>query len=219
MPSDFTGRSAILKHEIERLEHEHELLCREIAKPHGPEAIHCTHDSSLTDLGEELKRELSAQRVVVFGTAHGLQVKGDARNSELQSRLLYLVGKFDATITMEEWAPDCPPSLASTLANDRVAYQNVGTPAEDEFRTFCNAPINHPAHDGTFRPLRGCASILRIWSPRHARESRKANGAEHSGDNEESSCRLVCCRSGARSCNFCEAKRGWLQCGRIHLDR
>jgi hypothetical protein len=187
MPNDFTGRSAILNHDIERLEQEHKLLCVQMANLNGAEAILCAHESTLTELREELKRELSAKRVAVFGTAHGLQAKGDARNSELQSRLLYLVGRFDATIIMEEWASDCPPSLASTLANERVAYKNVGTPTEEQFRTFCNAPINHPSHDGTLGPCEDAPQFYE-YGPLEKQENREQRMVQNIQDKMENHC-------------------------------
>lgn len=181
MTTELNGRSAILKHGIERLEHEHELLCTQISNPCGSETIHCPHDQNLRELRQELKRELSMKRVAAFGTAHGLQEKGDSRNPELQSRLSYLIRQFAATIIMEEWATDRPSSLASTLANDHIAYTNVGTPPEEQFRTFANAPINYPGHDGTLGPCEDAPQFYE-YGPLDKQENREARMVQNIQD-------------------------------------
>jgi hypothetical protein len=126
----------------------------------------------LKELNQELKRELSAKRVVVFGTTHGLQEQGDSQNSEFQSRLYYLIRQFAATVIMEEWASDRPPSFASSLANDRAAYRGVGTPPEEQFRTFANAPINYPGHNGKLGPCEDAPQFYE-YGPLDKQENRE----------------------------------------------
>src|SRR5260370_40850484 len=146
MANAFTGRSALLNREIERLEREQEILRAAIGDSQTPEAS-AAYDGRLQELREELERELSSKRIVLLGTSHGIQKNGDPLNTKLQTRLSYLIRRFVATIIVEEWAHDCPPLFALTLASDRVAYKNVSPRPEEQYGTFCNAPINHPGHN------------------------------------------------------------------------
>jgi len=172
MTTELRGRSAILKHEIERLENEHEVICRRIGSQHGSGPMECTHDQKLNELRLELDREVSMKRVVVFGTTHALQEKENPQNPELQRCLSYLTEKFAVTIIMEEWADYCAESLASTLANDRIDYTNVGTPSEEQFHTFENAPINYPGHDGTLGPCEDAPQFYE-YGPLDKQENRE----------------------------------------------
>jgi hypothetical protein len=171
MSNAFTGRSAFLKREIERLEREREVLRAAIGDSPTPEA-RAAYDGRLQELREELERELSSTRIVLLGTSHGIQKNGDPLNTELQARLSYLIRRFAATIIVEEWAHDCPPSFASTLASDRVAYKNVSPRPEEQYRTFCNAPINHPAHNGTLGPCEDAPQFYE-YGPLDKQENRE----------------------------------------------
>lgn len=144
MGDEWSGRSALLRRQIETLEHENELCRNQIDS--------ASRVRDLEELQRELERELTTKRVVVFGTAHHLQDKGHHLNSELECRLSFLIGRFAVTMLMEEWAADRPPSLASVFANGCIAYKDICTPSAGKFRTFCNAPINYPGHDGTLGP-------------------------------------------------------------------
>jgi hypothetical protein len=146
------GRSAQLRREIERLEQEIALLRNQFESAPGWDAMHASRYQELERLCREELQELATKRVVVFGTAHNLQNNGHCLNSELECRLSFLIEQFAVTVLMEEWATDLPPSFASVFTRDHISYSEVGTPSESRFQTFCNAPINHPGHDGTLGP-------------------------------------------------------------------
>ncbi len=153
MTNKLSGLSELLKLRIERLQQETELFRSVIQHSPGSDPINDQSNQVLDDLKGQLERELEMKRVVVFGTTHELQKVGHSLNSELAARLSYLLDKFAATVVLEEWATEGPPSFTSVLANDRgLDYKNVGTPPDEQFRTFCNAPINYPGHDGTLGP-------------------------------------------------------------------
>ncbi|MGO9518053.1 MAG: hypothetical protein ACLPND_13495 [Candidatus Korobacteraceae bacterium] len=77
MTGKLTGRSALLQKEVERLEREIERFAisgvADLADIQPQLADH------LSQLRNELKRELETKRVVVLGTIHELQKNGDKK--------------------------------------------------------------------------------------------------------------------------------------------
>jgi hypothetical protein len=112
------------------------------------------------------------KRLVVFGTAHELQNGGNIHNAEFERRLLFLIKAFKVTTLMEEWTFDRPVSFACQLAKNHLAYKNVGTDSEARFRTFVNAPINYPGHDGTLGPCEEAPAIME-YGPLDNQENRE----------------------------------------------
>jgi hypothetical protein len=158
------GRSVELKEKIESLEQQQEIFRRAMPDYREPK---------LEELRRNLERELATKRLVLLATSHDAQQEGNPKNDALGKRLSYLARRFAPTILMEEWAEDCPTSFSSSFANCIAAdYKNVGTPPEERFRTFCNAPIIYPGHDGTLGP---CADAPEFYEygPLEKQENRE----------------------------------------------
>lgn len=102
----------------------------------------------LSRLRRELELEVSRKRVVVLGTIHEYQMAGRPLNSELCSRIEFLIGQFAATTILEEWTENGSQSCVCLNFKDRFEYANVGPPCEGKFSTYVCHPVNHPAHDG-----------------------------------------------------------------------
>ena len=149
MNRELRGVSALLKEKIESLEYE--IKC--LANTDVPNTAGVLDERArrLAELRRELDRELVTNRVIVLGTIHEFQDVGHPKNKELEARLSFLIEKFAVTMLMEEWTEKKQASFASKLAKDAVAYRNVGTPPEAEFRTFRFAHVHHPYHDGMLR--------------------------------------------------------------------
>jgi len=154
------------------LERKREIIRSSLGGVLGSETLPDVNGQRLEELRRELKLETERKRVVVFATDHRLQEKGHPSNSELERRLSFLIDRFAATVVMEEWAADRPPSFASIFADGRVAYEDVGTPSEQQFRTFCNAPINYPGHDGTLGPCEDAPPVYE-YGPLDKQENRE----------------------------------------------
>jgi hypothetical protein len=172
---ELTGRSALLKQRIERLENQEELIRNSIGGQQGFEA---PENQALAELRKELELELSRNRVVIFGTSHDIQDNGHELNAELGRRLSFLTEKFAPTVMMEEWCIDRPPSFASQFAhNQGLVYSNVGPPQQEEFRTLGYAPINYPGHNGT---LGACweAPPMYEYGPLEKQENRERHMAQ-----------------------------------------
>jgi hypothetical protein len=102
----------------------------------------------LSRLRRELEREVSYKRVVVLGTIHEYQIAGTPLNSELCSRIQFLMDQFAATTVLEEWTENGSQSCVFLNFKESFEYANVGTSSEGEFSTYVCHPVNHPAHDG-----------------------------------------------------------------------
>jgi len=123
-------------------------------------------------LQNELSTELESRHIVLLGVAHALQDVGHFQNEEFKRRLSFLVESYGATTILEEWAYDRPESFASVFAKDRMAYRDVGTPPEPQFKTFVNAPIIYPGHDGTLGPCPDAPSMME-YGPLSSQENRE----------------------------------------------
>lgn len=132
----------------------------------------------LEDLRRKMKNEMETKRIVVFGTIHECQLDGMPMNSELFSRVQFLVEQFAATIILEEWTESQPPSCVAVNAKG-VVYSNVGTTwDEDEFRTYSCHLLNHPGHDG----ILGClddAPSMSEYGPLDKQENREQRMVEN----------------------------------------
>lgn len=130
------------------------------------------HDEELKQLESDLRAELESRRLVLFGVAHTLQDVGHAQNDEFKRRLSFLADSYDATTILEEWTEDRPASLSSVFAKGRMDYRNVGTPPESQFKTFANAPIIYPGHDGTLGPCHDAPPMME-YGPLDSQENRE----------------------------------------------
>jgi len=73
-------------------------------------------------------------------------------------------------------------SLASALAGSlNISYKDVGTPQEDQFQSFCNAPINYPGHNGTLGPCQDAPPFLE-YGPLGKQENREQRMAHNIQD-------------------------------------
>lgn len=111
--------------------------------------------------------------IVMLGTVHRLQQKGNPLSGELDSRLGYLAGKFQVQVILEEWTDKRPSSAADFARSIGVGWSNVGTPDEEMFRTLACPPVNHPGHDGTLEPDEDAPSMLE-YGPIDKQENREA---------------------------------------------
>jgi hypothetical protein len=169
MESNLTGRSAILQRKIDKLQREIELFATFPLNVPSEESNERTQE--LTELRDELERESKTKRVVILATEHGCQQNGNANNGALAERVLLLIERFALTLLMEEWSETKPPSFASTLVSSTVSYKNVGTPSEEQFRTYC-LPINHPSYVGTLDDCDECPSMSE-YGPLDRQENRE----------------------------------------------
>lgn len=136
--------------------------------------------------------------VVILATVHEYQVLGNARNSELEKRLDYLISKFGAQIVMEEWSENQRECIAKGFATKLdLHWANVGTPDEPEYRTYTK-PINCPGYDGTLQlPEFADGDELQHWMApemdeygpfenQEAREDRMTKNVQAETENYES---------------------------------
>lgn len=128
--------------------------------------------------------------IVMLATVHERQVLGDARNSELETRLDYLVSKFGTQVLLEEWFEKQRESVAKAFATKKEResfakafaekkalatksdfhWANVGTPDEPDYRTY-TGPINCPGYDGTLQlPEFAGGDELQHWKAPEMRE-------------------------------------------------
>jgi hypothetical protein len=126
----------------------------------------------LDDLRQKMKDEMETKRVVVLATVHEFQLAGMPMNSELCSRVQFLVEQFAATVVLEEWTENQSPSCIAVYTNGRVDYESVGTSSEGEFKTYSCSPVNHPAHDGILRGLTDAPSMSE-YGPINNQENRE----------------------------------------------
>jgi hypothetical protein len=167
MVAKLKGRGELLRLEIESLEREQKTLIDAIP------GIEVTPNQRLEYLRNQLNLELSAKRLVILATSHNIQDNGHHLNSEFEQRLAFLIRMFAPTLLVEEWAEDRPPSFASVLAKRLgLEYTNIGTPKEEQFRTFCNAPINYPGHDGSLGRCSGAPQFYE-YGPLDTQENRE----------------------------------------------
>ncbi len=146
MNRQLAGISARIQNKIERLEGE---IARSEQSGIERDKSWQTGDSKrLSKLRSELELEVSRKRVVVLGTIHEYQLAGRPLNSELCSRIEFLVSQFEATAVLEEWTENGSQSCVALNFKDKFEYANVGTSSEGEFGTYVCHPVNHPAHDG-----------------------------------------------------------------------
>jgi hypothetical protein len=165
-----TGVAALVRGRIDQLKQMDEWLPRyEGAEFHE---LRRQHDEELKQLESELRAELESRRLVLLGVAHIVQDVGHAQNDEFKRRLSFLADSYDATTILEEWADDRPASLASAFAKGRMDYRNVGTPPESRFKTFANAPIIYPGHDGTLGPCPDAPPMME-YGPLDSQENRE----------------------------------------------
>jgi hypothetical protein len=127
----------------------------------------------LEDLRQKMKNEMETKRVVVLGTVHEFQLDGRPMNSELCSRVQFLVEQFAATTVMEEWTENELVSCIPVFTKDRLDYANVGTSSEGEFKTYCCSPVNHTEHDGILSWLSGEAPSMSEYGPLSNQENRE----------------------------------------------
>lgn len=114
------------------------------------------------------------KNVVMLATVHEYQMLGSNRNSELGERLAYLKSKFNVQVVLEEWSEQQGQSFAATFAaKSGLAWANVGTPDEEQFRTYRCPPINHPAHDGALQPPDWDAPSMSEYGPFKTQEARE----------------------------------------------
>jgi hypothetical protein len=169
MDLKLTGRSAILKRRIDKLQREIEAfaalpLAGLSEEPDG-------RVQELTQLRHELAVEGKTKRVVILATEHGCQQNGNGNNGALAERLSLLIDRFAVSLLMEEWSETKAPSFASTLVSSSVSYMNVGTPSEEQFHTY-RFPINHPSYMGTLDDCDECPSMSE-YGPLDRQENRE----------------------------------------------
>jgi hypothetical protein len=140
------GIAARIRSEIERIEGE--IARWERSGIQRDESWRAADSKRLSRLRRELELEVSRKRVVVLGTIHEYQMAGRPLNSELCSRIQFLMGQFAATTVLEEWTENGSQSCVDLNFKDRCEYANVGTSSQEEFSTYVCHPVNHPAHDG-----------------------------------------------------------------------
>jgi hypothetical protein len=170
MNQPLTGIAAILQRKIDRLRQRWELLPRF----EGTEfdRMRAERHEEIEALENDLRAEVESRRVVLLGVAHALQDVGHGMNEEYGKRLSFLAENYGATILLEEWAYDRPASFACRFAEGRMKYEDVGAPAESEFKTFANAPITYPGHDGTLGPCPDAPSLME-YGPVDVQERRE----------------------------------------------
>jgi len=111
--------------------------------------------------------------IVILATVHEYQHLGHFLNDEFEKRLLYLKEKFDAKLVMEEWSEKKKSSFPAALASKAdISWLNIGTPIEEQFRTFSYSPVCHPAHDGTLPPDFDAPMLLE-YGPFEKQENRE----------------------------------------------
>jgi hypothetical protein len=133
--------------------------------------------------------------VVMLATVHEYQVLGNARNSELEKRLDFLISKFGAQNVMEEWSEKRGESFAKAFAGKKALatisafhWANVGTPGEPEYCTY-RGRINHPEYNGTLPDTDWSAPEMDEYGPfenQEARENRIAMNVQAEMENDES---------------------------------
>jgi hypothetical protein len=140
------GTAARIQSKIERLEGE--IARWEQSSIQRDESWQAADSKRLSRLRSELELEVSRKRVAVLGAIHEYQMAGRQMNSELCSRIDFLIGQFAATTVLEEWTENGSQSCVALNFKDRYEYANVGTSSEGESGTYVCHPVNHPAHDG-----------------------------------------------------------------------
>ncbi len=140
------GIAARIRSEIERIEGEI-AGCEQLGISRD-ENWQAANSKRLNELNRELEHEVSCKRVVALGTVHEYQMAGKPLNSELCSRIQFLIDQFAATTVLEEWTENGFLSCVPLKFKDRFEYANVGTSSEEEFSTYAYHAVNHPAHDG-----------------------------------------------------------------------
>ena len=112
--------------------------------------------------------------VALLATLHEYQILGSPHNSELEKRLKYLMRRFGAQVVLEEWFEKNGPSFAAGFAaKSGLAWASVGTPDEEQFRTYTCPPVNHPGHDGTLQPPDWNAPSMAEYGPFKSQENRE----------------------------------------------
>ena len=140
------GMAARIQSEIQRIEGE--IARGEQSGIQRDESWQAADSKRLSRLRRELELEVSRKRVVLLGTIHEYQIAGRPLNSELCSRIQFLISQFAATTVLEEWTENGSLSCIDLNLKDKFKYANVGTSSEGEFSTYVCHPVNHPAHDG-----------------------------------------------------------------------
>jgi hypothetical protein len=170
MDKPLTGVAALIQHRIDRLAQRDEWLLRHEGSEF--EDLREQHEEERKELRSELCAELESRRIVLLAVVHALQDDGDTRNEEFKARLSFLADSYAATTILEEWAYDRPQSFASVFAKGQMDYQDVGTPPEPRFKTFANAPIIYPGHDGTLGPCPDAPQMME-YGPLSSQENRE----------------------------------------------
>jgi hypothetical protein len=97
----------------------------------------------LSSIREKLRAELLTRRIIVLGTIHEAQAPGHRLNADLETRLSYLTDKYAVTLIMEEWHESRGQSFTAGLAERwRLAYKNVGTTSDEQYRTYLAPQVN-----------------------------------------------------------------------------
>jgi hypothetical protein len=179
MTKPLIGVAALLQDQIDRLVQMDAWLPRYEGSAFN--AQRKQHEEEMQRLQNELSAELESRRIVLLGITHALQDAGHFQNEEFQRRLSFLVESYGATTILEEWAYDRPASFASAFAKDRMAYRDVGTSPEPQFKTFVNAPIIYPGHDGTLGPCPAAPPMME-YGPLNSQEHREQRMLENIED-------------------------------------
>jgi hypothetical protein len=133
-------------------------------------------------------------KVVMLGTVHQYQMRGNEWSSALEKRLDFLRSRFGAQIVMEEWAEKYGQSVADKFAEETgLPWANVGTPDEPIFRTY-TGPINYPGHDGTLQPPDWDTPPMDEYGPfenQDAREDQMAKNIQAEMENFETGLFIV----------------------------
>ena len=76
------------------------------------------------------------KNILMIGTAHEFQSVGNPWEHQFRAMLASVVKTYDIQIILEEWNDNRGTAIGSTLANDQLQWQSVGTPSSSEYNTF-----------------------------------------------------------------------------------
>ena len=121
----------------------------------------------------------SVKRLVILATAHEVQLAGHPLNHDLGIRVEYLCRAFNIHLVMEEWTKSKRSFLEGfARAKTALTWEDVGTPAGEEFSTYRCPPLNHPGHDGTLPPDQDAPSMAE-YGPYRQQEKREIQMVEN----------------------------------------
>jgi len=76
------------------------------------------------------------KNILVLATAHEFQNVGNPWEQQFREMLTSVVNTYDIQIILEEWNHNRGTAIGTTLANDQLKWENVGTPSSAEYNTF-----------------------------------------------------------------------------------